>query len=288
SSWDWMLRPVEFFENVRCSEGLGVARIEARGMTIMAFRDGRANVRAAPDEREARAVIRLVARTLWGSLICGCGNTAMDCAGGACLECSKGVCPALEAEPFAQGAEAAPLLSNMGGYQYGSPSTVAAQIARMLENMVVLVVEGRQHPSPLDDAVQRLIEARRIAVRMLAAETDSLHALGALRAMGVLSDLERVIDALSIISRGCLSGIDASREPAKRALRVFSLSSQALSSGLPAVTRVVQEEFEAFRAAWSDYLESPEQIQILLALHKVAANGLYLSRASSCIRQGVS
>jgi len=287
STWDWMLRSLELFQTARCSEDLGVARIEASGMTIMVFRDGRVNVRAAPDEKQAMGMIRLVSRTLWGSVICDCGNTSMDCAGGACTECHERPCPALDAEPFAF-ASAPPqadveidglsLPCDTGSDALGDLDGSVCQAAYMLKGMAARVTQGSRCGHAFGDLGGVLPDARRKAVGMLLRSPESGHVRGALTALGALMDLQRAGDSLSCISSGEQPLLDVPRGLVTQALRVLTVSCQGLVCGRPPDAAAIQEEFDVFQDAWGTEFERSANVGALSALHRMAANGLYLSR----------
>jgi hypothetical protein len=79
----YYLRVSGLFTNVKCAPELGIARVDLDGKTVMVFDSGRINIRRARSKRDVIHTLRLVARTLWGGIICGCcGSAGVDCASG--------------------------------------------------------------------------------------------------------------------------------------------------------------------------------------------------------------
>jgi hypothetical protein len=75
------------FTDVRCSEDTGYSMFSHLSSGVHVFKTGRVIVRRATDEVSARKTLNLLQRSLWGSVICSCGNTAISYAGGAVKNC---------------------------------------------------------------------------------------------------------------------------------------------------------------------------------------------------------
>ncbi|MBS7627475.1 hypothetical protein KEJ36_01405, partial [Candidatus Bathyarchaeota archaeon] len=146
-----LCRALELFEpleDFRCSPSLGVARLGIGEKTIMAFKNGKINVRGARDEEEVFETLALVSRILWGALICPrCGNAGFDCVSGACDECLKNGCPI---------AEEGPPDPRLGDHRSIGISSTRNPIFEVLEKLRIRPnFEGLKH---LDKEVELLIE----------------------------------------------------------------------------------------------------------------------------------
>ncbi|MFQ5887614.1 MAG: (Fe-S)-binding protein [Candidatus Hydrothermarchaeales archaeon] len=95
-----LLKSYRPFEDVKCSEKLGIARITYDGKSILLFGNGQIKVRKARDKEDVQATIDLISRIMWGSIICpDCGCDVIDCASGGCHECLTTLCPVLNGPP---------------------------------------------------------------------------------------------------------------------------------------------------------------------------------------------
>ncbi|MBU7018080.1 MAG: hypothetical protein HXS44_11275 [Theionarchaea archaeon] len=78
------------FESVKCSQSLGIARIEHEGKEILISQTGKVIVRQAKTEEDAFACCDLVRRIVSGAVICSCLVTALEAVSGMCT-CECGV-----------------------------------------------------------------------------------------------------------------------------------------------------------------------------------------------------
>ncbi len=96
----YALRIYDVFKDVKCSPDLGIAQIRYDGKNILIFQNGKIKIREALDKDDVMKTLRLVARVIWGSIICSCcGNTSVDCASGGCSDCTTQICPVLAGGP---------------------------------------------------------------------------------------------------------------------------------------------------------------------------------------------
>jgi len=96
----WAVNGSQVFNRVKCSEKLGIAKLEINGKTIVVSRSGRINVRRADDEEDALRATRLVTRAAWPAMICSrCGKTVVECVAGLCTRCAGRDCSLLLGGP---------------------------------------------------------------------------------------------------------------------------------------------------------------------------------------------
>jgi len=92
----WALNGSQVFNRVKCSEKLGIAKLEINGKTIVVSKSGRINVRRADDEEDALRATRLVTRAAWPAMMCSrCGKTVVECVAGLCTRCAGRDCSLL-------------------------------------------------------------------------------------------------------------------------------------------------------------------------------------------------
>jgi len=92
----WLLNLSEVFTHVKCSENLGIAKMDFNGKTVVVSKGGRINVRTAEDRQDALETTRIVVRTIWPAMVCSrCGKTVLECASGLCRQCGRAGCPLL-------------------------------------------------------------------------------------------------------------------------------------------------------------------------------------------------
>lgn len=92
----WALNNSQVFSQVKCSEKLGIAKVNLDGKTIVVSKAGRINVRRAENEEDALKATQLVSRATWPAMICArCGGTLLECVAGLCGRCRGTGCPLL-------------------------------------------------------------------------------------------------------------------------------------------------------------------------------------------------
>jgi len=96
----WAVGGSQVFNRVKCSEKLGIAKLEINGKTIVVSKSGRINIRRADDEEDALRATRLVTRAAWPAMICSrCGKTVVECVAGLCTRCTGRDCSLLLGGP---------------------------------------------------------------------------------------------------------------------------------------------------------------------------------------------
>jgi len=79
------------FAELKCSPGLGVAKLTWKGKEISVFKSCKLKIQRALDQAEILRVANSVSRLIWGAAICEvCGRPAVDCASGECGKCTHG------------------------------------------------------------------------------------------------------------------------------------------------------------------------------------------------------
>ena len=114
-----------YFETAKCSQSLGIGRIEYNGKEVLISQNGKVVVRHADNERDALEVCSLLSRIISGAVICPCLATGVECVSGLCpctdcdtMEKLSSVC--MGPEPLLEPYEAA-VLKTLTALWGGSP-----------------------------------------------------------------------------------------------------------------------------------------------------------------------
>lgn len=73
-----------YFDGAKCSEILGIGRIECEGKKVLISQTGKIIVRQAETEQDAVSMCDLLSRITSGSVICSCFATGIECVSGLC------------------------------------------------------------------------------------------------------------------------------------------------------------------------------------------------------------
>jgi hypothetical protein len=96
----WLLNLSEVFSSIKCSQNLGIAKMEFAGKTIVVSKAGRINIRTAESEEDALKTTWLVSRALWPAMICSkCRRAILECVSGICGRCKSSDCSLLVTGP---------------------------------------------------------------------------------------------------------------------------------------------------------------------------------------------
>ena len=288
----WALESSGLFKDVKCSPSLGVAKVLVDDKTVMVFKDGRMNVRRARDKMDAVETIRLVSRSLWGSIICSCcGNSGVDCASGGCEDCLTRVCPVIgggppdptvtSRVPFKQTTaltifERVKELQSSLYFQDGSRCIDEA--VEIFERLTDEVLKGSLSLKLLDLARGKLNEANRLAIRFIVETPRMEDATIGLILAGVSLDVSRAIEGLGMLAKEA-SFIPAElKDLTRKAVEIVGKAYQAYRRGDLNLSKWARDEYMSFRERWMKFFKEPYEKNILVAIEKIAVNGFYIAR----------
>lgn len=288
-----ILSTTKFFQDVKCSPRLGIGRVHVDDKTVLIYKDGRVNVRKAEDKEDAMHTIRMVSRSLWGAIICSCGNASVDCASGGCDQCQTRICPVMRNGP------PDPTAKNRSPTQQVKVSAIYEKVTTLKtrkhfeEGMkqldeafslfkqvsVKFLKEQSVNGSTLEQIAAKIVQVDRLAVRFIVETSNVCDASFGLILSGVATDLSRIADALKSLTS----------LKAKFSSPAYSrLLSEAMSIAIEAYNsfRLVNLEgrrqtayrYEGFRKQWMNTFEEMTQKALLIAIEKIAVNGFYMSR----------
>jgi len=291
-----ILSTIEFFQDVKCSQSLGIGRGNVSGKAVLIYKDGRISVRKARDKEDAVHTIRQVSRSLWGAIICTCGNASVDCASGGCKQCLLQGCPVIDGGP------PDPTTTDLGLTEQTITSSIFEKVKTLktrqcfeeciplLDEAFSLFVQANLKllkKQPVNGSALTLIEKKIAQVNRLAitfiVETPKVHdaAIG-LIISGVAMDLTRITDGLKTLA--------LSKDHLTSSL-LTHLISEAVSIVTEAYNsfktvdfkraRQIATRYAEFKKKWTQAFKNQPQKDVLIAIQKIAVNGFYMSRLVS-------
>ncbi|MFQ6107847.1 MAG: hypothetical protein ACE5QF_09750 [Thermoplasmata archaeon] len=225
-----MMRTIEFFDRLRCSDEMGYAYGESGGRRIHAFQGGKVIVRRAEDEEDARRILRALARVMWGSVRCDCENAMVHCLSGACDHCLHDVCSCQLEPPMESGKPEGQLrgfevLEFAASLEHGAEYSAAAehlnQAGEKLAELASMTSrEGGGLARQENEVRAHCIEAGRLATSFLIGTDNGYHAGLSFLLHGVALNILSGLRALIAMS---------GKESAKELSRISEFLSQCFS-----------------------------------------------------------
>lgn len=291
-----ILNTTEFFHDVKCSPSLGIGRVNVDDKTVLIYKDGRINVRQAKDKEDALRTMRRVSCSLWGAIICSCGNTSIDCASGGCRECQTEICPVISGGP------PDPTVTNRSPIQQTIASTIFERVKtletrnyfeegiKQLDEAFNLFKQASLKflkNRSLDSSALRVIEdkivqANKQAMRFIVETSNVYDAAIGLILRGVAMDLSRIVDGLK-----SLTFLKSEFLP-PMFIPLFSETINIATEGYNSFRTVDFEKAKQvvarhteFSKRWMGTFRKVPQKNLLIAIEKIAVNGFYISRLLS-------
>jgi ArsR family metal-binding transcriptional regulator len=288
-----ILNTTEFFQDVKCSPSLGIGRVHVDDKTVLVYKDGRINVRKAKDREDAIHIIRQVSRSLWGAIICTCGNASVDCASGGCEQCQIQICPVISGGP------PEPTVTNRSPKQQTTASTIFERVRtqetrkhfeegmKQLDEAFSLFQQAslkflKEHSvngSALRLVEEKIVQVNKLAMRFIVETSNVYDASIGLILSGVAMDLSRIVGGLKRLT---------SSKSEFSSLAFTRLLSEAVDIAVEAYNsfrtnnfkgaRHVASRYEEFRKQWREAFREMPQKDLLIAIEKIAVNGFYMSR----------
>ncbi|MFQ5910135.1 MAG: hypothetical protein ACE5IJ_05360 [Thermoplasmata archaeon] len=182
----YLMRTIEFFDRLRCSEEMGYAYGESGGRRIHAFQGGKIIVRRAEDEADAQRILRALARVMWGSVKCDCEHAMVRCLSGACDHCLNDVCGCQLEPPMESGRPEGRLMgwevldfaiSLEHGEKYRSAAHHLRQAGEKLAKLTETLSSEGDGLAKLENEVRaHCVEAGRLATSFLIETDNGFHA----------------------------------------------------------------------------------------------------------------
>lgn len=287
----WALNAAELFTDVRCSPNLGVASVKIDEKTVMVFKDGRINVRRAKDRKDAVETIRLMSRSLWGAIICSCGNAGVDCASGGCKDCLTRGCPVIAGgPPDSTGSRFGPtertttsaILDRAkalpAGNHFDEENKRLDEALEILKEATETILKGAPSTKLNDSARQRISEVNKLAIRFIVETPKVQDAAIGLVLAGVALDVTRMAEAVSTLTQQRITISNELKDLLIRAIEVATQGYRAYRATDVDQARQVMDKYTVFKRKWTDAFKKSSEKEALVAAEKLAVNGFYIAR----------
>jgi hypothetical protein len=288
-----ILNITDFFREVRCSPSLGIGRFNLDSKTVLVYKDGRINIRQARDKEDAIHTIRRVSRSLWGVIICTCGNTSVDCASGGCKQCQTRICPVMaggppdptftKREPAKQTTVSAMLgkikaLETVRYFEDGKKQLNEA-FDLFGKASLKLLKKNAVDSASLKLMEEKMVQANKLAVRFIIDTPQVYDATIGLILGGVATDLSRIIDGMKTLTSSLKNGFSSSAHA-----QLFSEATTIVNKAYNTFGTLdfkeagrIATRYEEFRKLWMKIFKEKPQ-EALISIEKIAVNGFYISR----------
>lgn len=287
-----ILNNADFLREARCSSKLGIAKVILNEKTVLIHKDGRITVRKAHDKEDVIRTIRLISRSVWGAIICSCGNTGVDCASGGCKDCLDNLCPVIARGP------PLPATSLNDTAQFRASNTAFDQVKKLetgkyfeegVRNLdtgfALLEQAGRRflddrfdNSSTLNSIDEKICNANALGTRFILETSEIRNASIGLILNGVAMDLTRIVNGLRVVfSRKStlspkmsklLSGALEIATSGFKSWRTFDLEN----------AKSVRLQYNDFHTSWEHEHRNTSEKDVLVSIEKMAVNGFYMSR----------
>lgn len=287
----WALNSSQIFNRAKCSEKLGIAKLDFNGKTIVISKGGRINVRRAEDEQDALRTTRLVSKAAWPAMICSiCGKPVLECVAGLCDRCTGKDCPLLlggPPEPAPMSAKASKtktvgeILMEFEASQQPAFDEVKCNLDEAFQTLSCAIVAPSTDDSfvGVEDAVGKKLEAGKLlAQRLIAHSQRQIDASAGLALMAVAVNLESLKYAACTLGRLIQSHRDSLM--AEESWRIATDGYKALWQKDPVKGQELAKLYTRLKRQLSRSKER-RQSDLRESLEKVAGLGLRLSRIVS-------
>jgi len=287
----WALNSSQIFNRVKCSEKLGIAKVDVNGKTIVISKGGRINVRRAENEEDALRTTRLVTKAAWPAMVCStCGKAVLECVAGLCDRCTGKDCPFLlggppEAASISARASKTKTVGEILMEFEASQQPVFREVKCNLDEAFQTLSCAIVTPSTddafvgVEDAVAKKLEAGKLlAQRLIAHSQRQIDASAGLALMAVAVNLESLKYAVCKLGR--LAQSHHGPLMAEEAWRIATEGYKSLWQKNP----VRGQELAKLRTRLKrrlDRSKEKRQSDLRKSLEKVAELGLHLSRIVS-------
>lgn len=279
----YTLKNCGFFTDVKCSTKLGVAKIEYDGKTIIINHKGKIDVRRARDKEDALTTIRFVGRTLWGAIICMCcGNAGIDCASGGCEDCVDKLCPVLGGGPPQPGLNQEKTKQTTGKTTFIRVDKL--ETGHLFIEGFVMLKKALERIFNGDLNVDFEIESAARKGMHFIIETPRMQdaALG-LILDGICEDVRRIKEGLNDLQGIRLGEKEGGflKDAEKIVVESFSAFENTDWEKTSEIKEKIYPEYRKRLMGYYKGQSNPETKKALVAMEKIASNGMYVARLVS-------
>lgn len=217
----WVLSISQAFSRVKCSEKLGIAKMETDGKTVVVSKGGRINIRTARDKEDALETTRLVSRALWPAMICSkCGRAVIECVSGFCTGCRPKECQLLTHGPpdptqtSSKRLESKTVRDILAKLETTAPIDFYEakqnldEAFQVMRGAAVALSSGNASDNVEDAVKEKLDVGNRVAQRLIVQDGRQVNISGGLILLGVVANLEALNRMISSFAKSSLSSLD--------------------------------------------------------------------------------
>ncbi len=287
----WALNSSQIFDRVKCSEKLGIAKLDVNGKTIVVSKNGRINVRRAENEQDALKTTRLASKATWPAMICPtCGKAVLECIAGLCAQCTGRACPLLlrgppEAAPTSAKPSKTKTVREILKELEASQQSVFNEIKRNLDeafqtlNCAIVTSSFDDSLVGVKEAVGTKLEVgKSLAQRLIAHSQRQTEASAGLALMAIGANLEGLGHAVCRLRKLVQSHNDSLA--ATEAWHIATDGYKTLWTRDPVEDRELAKFYTRLKRRLSRSKEKPND-DLRKSLEKVVELGLHLSRIVS-------
>jgi len=214
----WLLSISRIFSKVKCSEKLGIAKMEFEGKTIVVSKGGRINIRTAEDKEDALRTVWLVSKALWPSIICPkCQKSVLECVSGLCVKCEVKNCGLLLRGPPNPNRESADKPSSRtvneilteaqanASVDFNEARRNLDEVCRILRKMVTSPNSGTTPENIQSVVSEHLRCGNELAQNLLIQSPRQMGASAGLILLGISANLEMLSVTLASLAKTSLS-----------------------------------------------------------------------------------
>jgi len=287
----WLLNLSQIFSGVKCSQNLGIAKIEFNGKTVVVSKGGRINVRTAENKEDALETTWLVSKAMWPAMICArCGKAILECISGWCGKCRPKDCPLLVSGPpkptqmldtrrdIKTVNEILQELDASGSSAFKQAKQDLGDILQILGSAVTMLSSGNSSQNEVT-VRQKLEEATCLAQRLIVEGHKQIDMSAGLILLGISTNLEMLSQIVGSLAKVVLSHPD--HLLLERTWNVVISGYKALWRFDPAEPRRLEKSYAAVSRILSRTRGKGGNIDFLRSLKAMAKVCLYLSRIAS-------
>lgn len=210
----WTLNNSKIFNRVKCSEKLGIAKMEINGKTIVISKGGRINVRKAENEEDALRTTLLVSKAAWPAMICSrCSRAISECIAGLCGRCGGKNCLLLhDGPPKPSSMSLRPSKVKTAGEILtefeASQQSIFNDFKRNLDEAFQILSKAIVTPSPessladIEGSVAKKLEAAKLLAQDLIVQSQrQIDVSVGLTFMGIAINLESLNHAVCMLTK---------------------------------------------------------------------------------------
>lgn len=267
-----LLNNYRSFEDIKCSEKMGIARIDYDGKSILVFGNGKIKVRKARDTEDVHATINHISKIMWGAIIClDCGCDVIDCASGGCQKCSDPLKSVLNALPVID-SDKTPTRRKVKGIKIAEKLETIKTNDKFNEGMKTLdtaVTDFKKSTGKevdLEDFSNRMKE---ISLDYIIKTEKIEDAVFGIVMMGITRDLKRAIEAATTVDQN---------EHVKEAVELVADAYSVFKNSDLKKGKEIEERYQRLSEKITELKDKEGSKPGMLEIEKIARNGRNIAK----------